>query len=152
MYAKVTKLIKWKNLSKWLLQRITRLKSLKHHQMSGCLLFINASFVTVHRTLLCGQWLYIQWTESEIVFPVGWILQWIKINCNQYNETNMMQFLFNLLRIKSLYMFRPLPAHPQEVLPKRHLLYCMHVMSVGCTRIGVELVPVPLQSCCSQLK
>jgi hypothetical protein len=28
--------------------------------------------------------------------------------------------------------------HPQEELYKRHLVYCVRVMSVGCTRIGVE--------------
>jgi hypothetical protein len=51
----------------------------------------------------------------------------------QYIETNVMHFLFNLLRIKSLYMFRALLAHPQEVLNKQHLVYCLRVMSVGCT-------------------
>jgi hypothetical protein len=34
-------------------------------------------------------------------------------------------------------MFRALLAHPQEALNKRHLVYCVRVMSVGCTRIGV---------------
>jgi hypothetical protein len=58
----------------------------------------------------------------------------------QYSETNVMQFLFNLLRINGLYMFRALLAHPQEGLHKRHMVYCLRVMSVGCTRIGVELV------------
>jgi hypothetical protein len=29
-------------------------------------------------------------------------------------------------------MFRALPAHPQEGLHKRHLVYCVRVMSVGC--------------------
>jgi hypothetical protein len=33
-----------------------------------------------------------------------------------YNETNVMHFLCNLLRIKGLYMFRTLLAHPQESL------------------------------------
>jgi hypothetical protein len=68
---------------------------------------------------------------------------------DQYNKTNVMHILFSLLRIKGLYMFRALLAQPQEALHKRHLLYCVRVMSVGCTRIGVELVseaPVPLQS------
>jgi hypothetical protein len=37
-----------------------------------------------------------------------------------------------LLRIKGLYMFRALLAHLQEALHKRHLVYCVHVMSVGC--------------------
>jgi hypothetical protein len=31
-----------------------------------------------------------------------------------YSETNVMHFLFNLLRIKGLYMFRALFAHPQD--------------------------------------
>jgi hypothetical protein len=48
----------------------------------------------------------------------------------------MMCFLFSLLRIKSLYMFRALLAHPQEGLHKRHMVYCVRVMSVGCTRIN----------------
>jgi hypothetical protein len=68
---------------------------------------------------------------------------------NRFSETNVMQFLFSLLRIKDLYMFRALLAHPQEALHKQHLLYCVRVMSVGCTRFGVELVspaPVPLQN------
>jgi hypothetical protein len=52
----------------------------------------------------------------------------------------VMHFLLSLLRIKGLSMFRALLAHPQEVLYKRHLVYCVRVMSVGCTRIGVELV------------
>jgi hypothetical protein len=51
----------------------------------------------------------------------------------QYSETKVMHFLFNLLRIKGLYMFRALLAHPQEVLHQRHLVYCVSVMSVGCT-------------------
>jgi hypothetical protein len=49
----------------------------------------------------------------------------------QYSETNEMHFLFNLLRIKGLYMFRALLAHPQESLHKLHLVYCVRVMSVG---------------------
>jgi hypothetical protein len=36
-------------------------------------------------------------------------------------------------------MFRALLAHPQEALHKRHLVYCVRVMSVGSTGIGVEL-------------
>jgi hypothetical protein len=56
----------------------------------------------------------------------------------RYSETNMMHVLFNLLRIKGLYMFRALLAHPQEVLHNRHLVYCERVMSVGCTRIEAE--------------
>jgi hypothetical protein len=29
-------------------------------------------------------------------------------------------------------MFRALLAHPQEALRKRHLVYCVRIMSVGC--------------------
>jgi hypothetical protein len=50
----------------------------------------------------------------------------------QYNETNVMHFLFNLLRLNGLYMFRALLAHPHESLHKRHLVYCVRVLSVGC--------------------
>jgi hypothetical protein len=42
---------------------------------------------------------------------------------NQYNETNVVHSLFNLLRIKGLYMFRALLAYPQEALHKRNLVY-----------------------------
>jgi hypothetical protein len=35
----------------------------------------------------------------------------------QYSETNVMHFLCSLLRIKGLYMFRAVLAHPQEVQP-----------------------------------
>jgi hypothetical protein len=36
-------------------------------------------------------------------------------------------------------MFRVLLAPPQEALYKRHLVYCLRVMSVGCTRIETDL-------------
>jgi hypothetical protein len=51
----------------------------------------------------------------------------------QYSGTNVMHFLFNLLRIKGFYMLRALLAHPQEALHQRHLAYCARVISVGCT-------------------
>jgi hypothetical protein len=35
-------------------------------------------------------------------------------------------------------MFQALLAHPQEALYKRHFVYCMRVMSVGCIRNEVE--------------
>jgi hypothetical protein len=48
-------------------------------------------------------------------------------------------------------MFRALLAHPQEVLHKQHLVYCVRVMSVGCTRIEAEAPPeeehVRLETC-----
>jgi hypothetical protein len=38
-------------------------------------------------------------------------------------------------------MFRPLLAHPQEAIHKRHLVYCVRIMSVGCTRIELQSKP-----------
>jgi hypothetical protein len=43
-------------------------------------------------------------------------------------------------------MFRAVLAHPQEAIRKRHLVYCVRVMSVGCyqdlsgTGVPVNLV------------
>jgi hypothetical protein len=62
----------------------------------------------------------------------------VLLTVHQYNETNVMQFLFNLLRIKGLYMLRALLSHPQKVLQKRRWVYCVSVMSVGCTRIKAD--------------
>jgi hypothetical protein len=58
----------------------------------------------------------------------------------QYSETNVMHFLFSLVRIKGLCMFRALLAQRQEALNKRYLVYCVRVMPVGCTSTGVEYV------------
>jgi hypothetical protein len=37
-------------------------------------------------------------------------------------------------------MFRALLAHPQEALPKRHLVHCVRVMSVGRIRTGFDYI------------
>jgi hypothetical protein len=50
----------------------------------------------------------------------------------RHSKTNVMHFLFSLLRITCLYMFRALLDHLQEALRKRHLVYSVRVMSVGC--------------------
>jgi hypothetical protein len=50
----------------------------------------------------------------------------------QYSKTNVMHFLFNLLRINSLCLFRALLAHLQEALHKQQLVYCVRIMSAGC--------------------
>jgi hypothetical protein len=55
----------------------------------------------------------------------------------QCSETNVMHFLYNSLRFKYLGMFRALLVHPQKEQHKRHLVHCVCVMSVGCTRIRV---------------
>jgi hypothetical protein len=41
-------------------------------------------------------------------------------------------------------MFRALLAHPQEALHKRHLVYCVRVMSVGCTWCTLILLKIQL--------
>ena len=79
IYAKVTKLLKWQLLYKLLLQIISRLKSLKHCNV--CQIVYNS--FTVHRTLLCGWWLYIQSTETGIVFLVGSVLHRIVLYCSK---------------------------------------------------------------------
>jgi hypothetical protein len=43
-------------------------------------------------------------------------------------------------------MFLALLAHLREVLHKRHLVYCVRIMSVGCGTVAVSLQP-----CHSQL-
>jgi hypothetical protein len=67
----------------------------------------------------------------------------------QYSKTNVMHFLFILLRIKGLYMFRTLLAHVQEALHNRHLVYCVPVMSVGCHQdwSGTEFNSNPVFLC-----
>jgi hypothetical protein len=64
------------------------------------------------------------------VDPVRCIL--VTMPVAQCSETNVMHILFILLRIMGLYIFRALLAHPQEATHKRHLVYCVRVISVGC--------------------
>jgi hypothetical protein len=58
----------------------------------------------------------------------------------QYTETKVMHFLFSPLRIKGLYMFLTLLAHPQEVLYKRHLVYCVCFMSSWLQPTDITLI------------
>jgi hypothetical protein len=51
-----------------------------------------------------------------------------------------MQFVFSLIRIKGLYVFRALLAHPKEGQRKRQFVYYVRVMSVSCTRVKVEQI------------
>jgi hypothetical protein len=44
-------------------------------------------------------------------------------------------------------MFRALLTHPQEAIRKRHLIYCVRTMSVGCGTVAVIL-----QQCHRKLK
>jgi hypothetical protein len=60
------------------------------------------------------------------------------------SDTNVMHFVFSLLRIKGLYMFRALPTHLQETIHKQHLVYC--VCYVSSLLAGLEWNAVPLQS------
>jgi hypothetical protein len=40
-------------------------------------------------------------------------------------------------------MFRVLLAHPQEVLNKKHLVYCICIMSVDCGTVAVPAIVPP---------
>jgi hypothetical protein len=79
--------------------------------------------------------------EHKNYFVTNFMFCWPCIRVYQYSETKVMHFLFNLLRIKDLYMFRALFAHPQEALDKRHLVYCVRIISVDCGTVAVQLKP-----------
>jgi hypothetical protein len=84
------------------------------------------------RVYRCGlSWTFLLLNKSEF-FLMG-----KRIKQNQHSKTKVTHFSFNLLTIKGLYMCRALLAQLQEALHKRHLVYCVRVMSVGCTRIRV---------------
>jgi hypothetical protein len=53
-------------------------------------------------------------TQTAVLFVMYLNIIWYRIFCNWYSTTNMMHVLFNLLRIKGLYMFWALLAHLQE--------------------------------------
>jgi hypothetical protein len=53
---------------------------------------------------------------------------WPCIIVQQYSETNLIHFLFNSLRIKGLYIFLALLAHPQKAIYKQQLVYCVGLM------------------------
>jgi hypothetical protein len=75
----------------------------------------------------------IQWRDSGYGRITQYLVFcWPGIIVHQYSETNVMHFLFNLLRIKGLYIFRALLAHTEEALHKRHLVYCVRFMSDSC--------------------
>jgi hypothetical protein len=76
---------------------------------------------------------------NDIIRVIKMLLIYLNLRycwlCNavyQYSETNVIHVSLNLLKIKGLYMFQALVAHPQEALHNRHLVYCVRVMSVGC--------------------
>jgi hypothetical protein len=43
-------------------------------------------------------------------------------------------------------MFQALLAHPQEVLHKWHLVYCVRIMSVGCGTVAVHVSSITCSS------
>jgi hypothetical protein len=116
---------------------------------------ISVQWLTMHHSMYIGtvtdraSWYvyrYSDWPCIMVCISVQWLTlhhgMYISTVTNraswcvyQYSETNVMQFLFSLLRIKGLYTFRALLAQPQEALHKMQLVYCVRVMSVGCTRV-----------------
>jgi hypothetical protein len=112
---------------------------------------LRGAVLSNHFSRLDVLW-FVIWTNNRPLNTVKTLLSnlmfsWPCITVYQHSETNVMHFSFNVLRIKGLYMFRALLAHPQEVLHKRHLVYCVRVMSVGITRIGVDARNIPSAVC-----
>jgi hypothetical protein len=70
----------------------------------------NFFFVLV---LLCMRWRWVIVLKRNLMFC------WPCIIVYQFNETKVMHFSFNLLRIKGLYMFRLLLDHPQDARKKQ---------------------------------
>jgi hypothetical protein len=88
---------------------------------------LSATFVIVRRT---EQDMTINVTSLHVKCPIILLMFcWPCIIVYQYSETNVMHCLFNLLRIKGLYMFRALLSHPQEAPHKRHLVLRMCYVS-----------------------
>jgi hypothetical protein len=118
------------NLSAGESRQINRLST--RHKVSAQILYQTAKF-----SALCATGPESK-TLSRISGPSDWwrkmpVCVNILLTVHHSNtETNMMHFSFSLLRIKSLYMFRALLADPKEMLHKRHLVYCVRIMSVGC--------------------
>jgi hypothetical protein len=118
--------------------------------------------------LFISSFLFVSWYHSLTVLDTprtstvsGLISNLLTNQFNQYSDTNEMNFLIILLRTKGLYMFRALLAHPQEALRNGTwyiacvlcqlaagilracyvswlLVYCVRVMSVGCSISSVE--------------
>jgi hypothetical protein len=91
--------------------------------------------VTVRQSV----WRFVPTDSTVCGTRKGDVLHGSRVKEDQYNETNMMHFPFNLLRIKGPYMFRALLAAPQEVLHKRHLVCCVRIMSDGSATTAVKL-------------
>jgi hypothetical protein len=70
-----------------------------------------------------------------LVFPFQYIQR------TMVSQTSVMKpLLFSLLRIKGLYMFRALLAHPQKSLHKQHLVYWYNVSWLwhGCSFTAIH--------------
>jgi hypothetical protein len=92
------------------------------------LTFVKTELVLCHSFLLLKGW-----NLSLHYFNYDWD--------TMLTSTNVMHFSFSLLRIRGLYMFRALLAHPQKVLNKRNLVYCMHITPVYCGTVAVKMQP-----------
>jgi hypothetical protein len=73
-------------------------------------------------------------SQVPLEYENSWMFCWPCTIAYQHSETNVMNFLFNLLRIKNIYMFRALLTHPQEAIHTWRLVYCLSVILVGRTK------------------
>jgi hypothetical protein len=69
-------------------------------------------------------------------------LKWLRY---QYSETNVIYFLFSLLRIKGHYVLRALLAHPQGALYKCHSVYCVRFHQFTAPGLKWNSTPIPVQ-------
>jgi hypothetical protein len=96
----------------WVYRNDTNNQNPMHKEIKSRLNMGNACFERKHFSSLCytNSFINIKTKENK---NFACYLTWLFY---QYSETNVMHFLFSLLRIKGLYMFRALIYHPQEAL------------------------------------
>jgi hypothetical protein len=90
--------------------------------------FFSTDFRKIVKYQISGE--FVQWEPGCPFGRTDGQIDWHDESL-QWNQRDAL--LFSLLRINGRYMFRALLAHPQEVLHKRHFVYCLRVMSFGCT-------------------
>jgi hypothetical protein len=109
-------------------------------------------YITVYQYSKMFCWPYITVYQYSEMFCLPYITVyqysemfcWPYITVYQYIETNVMHFLFNLFRIKGLYMFWALPAHPQKVLKNGTWYIACVLCQLAAAGFGVEQSSTPI--------
>jgi hypothetical protein len=105
-------------------------------------------YTTVKTLQCCGNAAWV--TKNIIVVVVQYLTSMLILRqqtFNQYGETNVIHIVFNLLRIKGLYMFRALLVHPQKAVGVVRAYYVswLHLDWSG-TGVSSTLVQVAFRS------